>query len=54
MINAATATVLGAAFCTNDGEIRCVRESVGLHDALDKLIGPLARRKTDSATGFSC
>jgi FdhD protein len=51
-LSEATGAVHGAAFCDNDGTIRLVREDVGRHNALDKLIGALARAATDPATGF--
>ena len=51
-MNAATGGVHGAAFCNNDGNFVLVREDVGRHTALDKLIGALAGEGTDPATGF--
>ncbi len=45
-------TVHGAAWVTLDGEIALVREDVGRHNALDKLIGALAEAGIDLTTGF--
>jgi FdhD protein len=51
-LNAATGAAHGAAFCSHDGAVQLVREDVGRHNALDKLIGALAVRGIDPASGF--
>ncbi|MGB1869314.1 MAG: formate dehydrogenase accessory sulfurtransferase FdhD [Porticoccaceae bacterium] len=45
-----TGAVHGAAWCSIEGEIRLVREDVGRHNALDKLLGAIS--KQDSSEGF--
>lgn len=49
-LNAASGALHAAAWCSPTGEVLCVREDVGRHNALDKLIG--ARLVAGGGEGF--
>ncbi|HUL04772.1 MAG TPA: formate dehydrogenase accessory sulfurtransferase FdhD [Candidatus Acidoferrum sp.] len=52
-VNQLTRSVHAAAWVNRAGRIQLVREDVGRHNALDKLIGAMAWRGLDPAAGFA-
>jgi FdhD protein len=51
-LNNETNTVHAAGWARADGSLQIVREDVGRHNALDKVLGALARAGTNAADGF--
>jgi FdhD protein len=51
-LNALTGATHAAAWCAPDGTVQLVREDIGRHNALDKLVGALMRAGARPAEGF--
>jgi FdhD protein len=49
-----TGATHAAAWCSPSGHVRLVREDVGRHNALDKLVGAMVEAGLDPRDGFCC
>jgi len=52
-LNALTGATHAAGWANTDGSVILVREDVGRHNALDKLVGAMARAGADPRAGFA-
>ncbi|MEM8499090.1 MAG: formate dehydrogenase accessory sulfurtransferase FdhD [Pseudomonadota bacterium] len=51
-MRASTGAIHAAAWCKPDGNIECVREDLGRHNAVDKVIGAMAKENWNPGDGF--
>lgn len=52
LLNSKTHSVHAAAWVNSSGEIKIIREDVGRHNALDKLLGAMALQSIDTSNGY--
>ncbi len=51
-MRASTGAIHAAAWCNTDGRVACVREDIGRHNAVDKVIGALSTETWNPDHGF--
>ncbi len=51
-MRASTGAIHAAAWCKPDGNIECVREDLGRHNAVDKVVGAMVKEDWNPGEGF--